>query len=912
MPYIYNIPDTWANTSNSYTAIGLEVTDTGSSNNSNLVSLSRNANVLFRVGKTGDIWTANVVQTLNNMGLDIVSGTANAGFTKANSAYNVATGSFNTANAAHTRANNGTFVVTNLDQLANVSSTGNSSAILANTRLGGTFVWNSANVQSSVAIDTLRGIYVAPFGATGSSGAWERVREQNIYDIRWFGAPVDKATNANTAIDGAIAMAAIDGGTVVFPNLDDDVYTPSFTTTSQHVFPVGVNIRMDGVLETSYSGANAAFVIGTASTYNHRVNLDISLTRASNSNWSDDNVVGVRIIRTNKSNIRLRYITGFTINAELIGDGGGFVHNQISSNELLDARIQIRCVAQNSGWFNRNKFLSGGRLGWSSGVNSTVNRYGIVMESPDGSFTINGNEIGIFDFEPSTGTFTEAVPVSLKSASINEVTFSDDLAKAYACRILGNSYQNKITRAYGNQTIYMDDKSLRGDNIFRGRGQAVVESNFGSWSSGFLVDKCVSYGGATFVTVAGHGGIATTLREYVGAAAITSEYLQLNTQGIVRRLHAVADRKYVLRRNLMSGYPGRVAIKCYDSSGTLLTGATATRANSTTYSLSDKVLFATAPYNTGGAVFECTSAGTSDSSEPTGEFSIGDTITDGTVEWTLVREPVVTQNGINPAYTAGTFGGCFRSGSDYAQDTMLLFSSDVSYADIIIAGGTAVCRIKGYDIVAADDGAVTTSHPLKLPDDMLVTYQSPQTSGAMGYDNLNYGTIVYDSSPVVGTVMGWVKTAAGDPGTWRELPRLPYGVPTANTTQYVTNLDQLANCSTMIEKGVVLANTRLGGSFSWTSANVQANVSADTTKTIYVPPFGTTGSSGAWVRNHGAIVPLESNTNLANAASGINTTDKYTGKLIIDTTNNRMLYASGINTTSPWYIVDGSGNVTPS
>lgn len=50
---------------------------------------------------------------------------------------------------------------------------------------------------------------------------------------------------------------------------------------------------------------------------------------------------------------------------------------------------------------------------------------------------------------------------------------------------------------------------------------------------------------------------------------------------------------------------------------------------------------------------------------------------------------------------------------------------------------------------------------------------------------------------------------------------------------------------------------------------------------------------------------------IASAASAVNTSMKWEGMLVWDTTNNRMLRASGRGTTSAWYIVDGSGSVTP-
>lgn len=61
-----------------------------------------------------------------------------------------------------------------------------------------------------------------------------------------------------------------------------------------------------------------------------------------------------------------------------------------------------------------------------------------------------------------------------------------------------------------------------------------------------------------------------------------------------------------------------------------------------------------------------------------------------------------------------------------------------------------------------------------------------------------------------------------------------------------------------------------------------------------------------------AAVTIEaSSTQIAAITDPINTIDKYTGKLIWDNTNNRMLRSSGISPASPWHVVDGSASVTP-
>jgi hypothetical protein len=50
---------------------------------------------------------------------------------------------------------------------------------------------------------------------------------------------------------------------------------------------------------------------------------------------------------------------------------------------------------------------------------------------------------------------------------------------------------------------------------------------------------------------------------------------------------------------------------------------------------------------------------------------------------------------------------------------------------------------------------------------------------------------------------------------------------------------------------------------------------------------------------------------IAAVANAINTTSKVTGKVVYDTTNNRLMVSSGSAAASPWYIADGSGSVVP-
>jgi hypothetical protein len=59
------------------------------------------------------------------------------------------------------------------------------------------------------------------------------------------------------------------------------------------------------------------------------------------------------------------------------------------------------------------------------------------------------------------------------------------------------------------------------------------------------------------------------------------------------------------------------------------------------------------------------------------------------------------------------------------------------------------------------------------------------------------------------------------------------------------------------------------------------------------------------------VAPDFTAANIASRVHSVNTTDKQIGRVVFDTTNNRLMVAAGSTDTSRWYVVDGSTFVTP-
>jgi hypothetical protein len=61
----------------------------------------------------------------------------------------------------------------------------------------------------------------------------------------------------------------------------------------------------------------------------------------------------------------------------------------------------------------------------------------------------------------------------------------------------------------------------------------------------------------------------------------------------------------------------------------------------------------------------------------------------------------------------------------------------------------------------------------------------------------------------------------------------------------------------------------------------------------------------------GLVLQTISAVDIAAIANAVNTTGKTAGKVVYDTTNNRLMVANGSAAADPWYVADGSAFVTP-
>lgn len=112
-----------------------------------------------------------------------------------------------------------TLTVANRTALKAVDTSDVTSVVLKEDGREGAFIWKSGDFSTHITNDPNEGVYVKADDTVSSSGAWVRVMERpGVYNVKWFGAVGDNATNDYAAIQAAIDFVEFyAGGTVFFP-----------------------------------------------------------------------------------------------------------------------------------------------------------------------------------------------------------------------------------------------------------------------------------------------------------------------------------------------------------------------------------------------------------------------------------------------------------------------------------------------------------------------------------------------------------------------------------------------------------------------------------------------------------------------------------------------------------------------
>lgn len=217
---------------------------------------------------------------------------------------------------------------------------------------------------------------------------------------------------------------------------------------------------------------------------------------------------------------------------------------------------------------------------------------------------------------------------------------------------------------------------------------------------------------------------------------------------------------------------------------------------------------------------------------------------------------------------------------------------------IIFAADSDECKVFGYGIVKGNiqnnglgnswetrDGIFTELQTQTAADDAVYRARSQVTNSVK----------VFRADDVLGAVSAYM---AGD------------GLIYANDRVYAEEgIRFKTSDATYNDRGLFAASTGPEGSRSANPGSIASKTSGGAGQSLWVKESGAGNTGWKAIITQPEVIAA---ADIAAVGNAINTTDKFTGKLVWDSTNNRMMRSSGSAAASAWYVIDGSASVTPS
>jgi hypothetical protein len=299
-----------------------------------------------------------------------------------------------------------------------------------------------------------------------------------------------------------------------------------FPANYTFVSSVGINVgeNVDVLMESPLilTGAAGATILGMAiggnnMTHHGRYVLDVR--RATQSNWSTTNDVGIVLKNIATSDIELRRSQGFCVGVQGLGNNNGFTLNRVAIGEIRGAKFGLQITNLGTGYANGNNFYGGEfAVAAGEGVNG-VSRYGVYITG-GGSNGNNTNrffgpsfELGLVNAQIGNPS-AEAIPFLIdkdncswnRGYDIRSEGNSDTLLK-----VVGDAYRNFFhssfsTRGSAFPSIanagLIDTSKFQLNNVTSYLDELMARS-YEVFNSGDLGKRINQYDGANLYTIDG-------------------------------------------------------------------------------------------------------------------------------------------------------------------------------------------------------------------------------------------------------------------------------------------------------------------------------------------------------------------------------------------------------------------------
>jgi len=431
-------------------------------------------------------------------------------------------------------------------------------------------------------------------------------------------------------------------------------YLGNYETTGTTYIPSGINVMMEKNIVYTGTENITVLVVGEASNVNKRVKLWLSVNRQTNPNWENENSIGVKVVNAYESDIVIAQSERSTIGVQFMGDTKGCVYNNVRLFSLGSNKIGVDVTSDFGGWTNENIY-HGGRFWNPSTLNIGKSRYGVRVTSKD-DYEQNNNvfikpsfELGSAQANPG-----EALPVLIEYGVQN--TFKECRHEgngAVFARVINTSSENQFSLGYSPVTSTIEDFSIFPASLLTYNRKLMTQIKGTSiFNTRDLHKRACLYNGTTQVHVPYcHQGssVASTLLKARTGIVINENYLEIpSTISLGVFVNTEKRKRFIVRRDTIPNFSGRIGVRCYDVNGNILTSADSNH-----------------PYVKGNSY-------------------------------------------LVPAYNSG-FGGIYRTGVDNDADVYFTVHDDVKQIVVLVISVTASTYLKGFTIESIDGFCATWS-----------------------------------------------------------------------------------------------------------------------------------------------------------------------------------------------------------
>jgi hypothetical protein len=532
-------------------------------------------------------------------------------------------------------------------------------------------------------------------------------------DVRRYGAVLDGVTNDSAAWVSADSVSNNGGPPIFVPKSSSGMAISSGVSAS-----VNTDIHFEEGAFLLYTGAieESALTLGvvTANTA-WRTYTRLDVRRSSQSDWTNEDNIGIRCLNLIACKVDIIQVDGFTIGVQCEGNDYGYAYNKHFLGTVSDNKVGLLVTnadtSLTAGYSNENIFY-GGRFTVFSGVNDTLDRWGVRLDSERASKSLpNANRFEYPSFELSATVASGTARAILINYGLENkfVHCRDEDNDAPFMECENASEWNVAETNTSATSAVQNDGSFDNNFVYPTRQHPYQKQN-PSWHSPVLPRVANEYDGAGAVYIPGCSiRNSSNGNQSIAADGITvdDDYLDIAiTRGVGVMVDVENIKRFIFRRDVVSGRGGRICIIPYDTNASQLT-------------------------TDGGYV------------RGTGAESISHT---------------------------SNQGGSYLTDSDADNDVFFSVTSDVHFMWVGYFGGTASARVRSFSLESVDGGALSVfqgyldSNSDPFPNDYQ-NYATAAPATAAAGPNYPAGKRLTKFNAAAGASPGWICTTQGLGGT---------------------------------------------------------------------------------------------------------------------------------------------------